>query len=364
MSNRALDKLLTEHTTIERREKHNRLVEKNRDRHKKRINISMEDVVKDIESGMLIKDVQKKYNISKNALHNRRIEYEQQYGKINKKKIARPIRKEIKIILPMEDVVRDIANRMPLKEVAKKYHVSESTLRERRQEYEEKYGKIEKIEKTEEHIIKRPRRELPMEEVAEDIRKRMPLKDILDKYQVTKNIFDARRKEYEAIHGKIKKVSTSRVNKVSIKPEQKESIKKEPSKPKKINIKQLWEQYTNGANIKELAFTYKIDEKLLQKKLEEYRNLIMAKAYLKGTYIGELAYNYNLPLETVKEGVQNILSQYIKQIPASEYLRCLIKYKKMYDSKVQMYRQIILDYEKKKRQENRKTKQYIDRERD
>lgn len=285
----------------------------------------IDEAIRRLEKGEPIEKIAIEYGVSKSTIYKDKRINEEQNGIFNQKYIKR--KKDI----PMEEVIEALKNKETIANIAKKYNVVLTTLKQRIKQYERQNGiSIKEIlQKENVHLKTRKRDDISMEQLIEEIKNGCSYTELAKKYNVSVSTISGRKKEYEERTGekinRMKKLSELKVKDIKEKKEKKVQ-KTEKNKQKKISIGNLWNQYTKGITISELSYRYNIDKNRLKTNLHNYQSLLFAKLYVdKNKTVNYIANQAGCPIGEVTERIKKVLQKEVTNIPADRYLKYRIQ---------------------------------------
>lgn len=210
--------------------------------------IPMEEVIKYLKQGLYYREIAKKYGVSEDFLYNRRKEYEKKVGKTVEEILSEEGNFEInkkRVYVPVLEVVQEWKNGMKLEDIAEKHNVSRETIISRLKEYQLKTG--------EQVIQNKRKKEIPLDEIIKEWKKGMTLEKLGQKYGVTRETISKRIKEFEYKTGqKLVRDYIERVPKID------------------LPIEEIIEEWKNGTVLEEIAQKYGVTRNTIQRRLEEY----------------------------------------------------------------------------------------------
>jgi len=194
---------------------------------RRNINLPMEQVISDYQSGMSPYQLAKKYGVSDSTIRNRLSE-----AGVQTRTHAESRRW---IELPVDQIASDYQSGMSPKQLAKKYGVSEVVIRSRLKE-----AGVRKITAKERNMMN-----APMEQIISDYQSGMSLKKLGEKYGVSNNTI--RKRLIEA------------------------GVQQERRGRKKIDtpMAQIWFDYESGMSPKDLGEKYGINHQTIRNRLKE-----------------------------------------------------------------------------------------------
>ena len=304
--------------------------------------ILIQNILNDYEQGMPINEIKNINDIEKAQIY----KIVQKHGTPDTTKkrnaIKRNTLKEKKMAIDMETIIKELKNGAPMPQILKKYDIHYNTLKSQIDRYaEEKNIDLQEIiSPNNARYFRTNKVQIPIEEIVKAVEERRQLKEIADKYEVTTTTVSEQKKQYEQTHGKIecKVKPVIKVRGVPINPEtygkrkkkefNNEKVKEEKHKKtnarkmkKKVSISELWQEYINHTPVSDLVARYGIDESVLRKQLNEYRNYLLTEAYLNhNKTIREIAQDSQLPIMEVKERIRTVLREKVPTVPTGWYL--------------------------------------------
>ena len=209
-----------------------------------KIELPIDEIVKKWKQGATQKELAKEYGVARTTIDKRISEYYKREGKQRPKKELNP-----KIELPIEKIVEKWKQGAIQKELAKEYGVSTQTINNRISEYYEKEGK----QKTKPKRKSKLKIELPIDEIVEKWEQGNTLIELTKEYGVSYRTIRNRISEYYEKEGKQK-----------TKPKRKLKPKKE------LPIDEIVEKWEKGVTQRELTKEYGVSYRTIQSRISQY----------------------------------------------------------------------------------------------
>ena len=207
-----------------------------------KIELPIDEIVKKWKQGATQRELAKEYGVARTTIDKRISEYYKREGKQRPKKELNP-----KIELPIEKIVEKWKQGATQKELAKEYGVSTQTINNRISEYYEKEGKQKPKRKSKLKI------ELPIDEIVEKWEQGNTLIELTKEYGVSYRTIRNRISEYYEKEGKQK-----------TKPKRKLKPKKE------LPIDEIVEKWEKGVTQRELTKEYGVSYRTIQSRISQY----------------------------------------------------------------------------------------------
>ena len=209
-----------------------------------KIELPIDEIVKKWKQGATQKELAKEYGVARTTIDKRISEYYKREGKQRPKKELNP-----KIELPIEKIVEKWKQGATQKELAKEYGVSTQTINNRISEYYEKEGK----QKTKPKRKSKLKIELPIDEIVEKWEQGNTLIELTKEYGVSYRTIRNRISEYYEKEGKQK-----------TKPKRKSKLKIE------LPIDEIVEKWEQGNTLIELTKEYGVSYRTIRNRISEY----------------------------------------------------------------------------------------------
>ena len=209
-----------------------------------KIELPIDEIVKKWKQGATQKELVKEYGVARTTIDKRISEYYKREGKQRPKKEL-----NLKIELPIDEIVEKWEQGATQKELAKEYGVSTQTINNRISEYYEKEGKQKPKPKRKSKL----KIELPMDEIVEKWEQENTLIELTKEYGVSYRTIRNRISEYYEKEGKQKP-----------KPKRKSKLKIE------LPIDEIVEKWEQGNTLIELTKEYGVSYRTIQSRISQY----------------------------------------------------------------------------------------------
>ena len=156
---------------------------KSKPKRKTKIELPIDEIVEKWEKGVTQRELAKEYGVSVNTIGRRIAEYHKKIGKPRPRPKPKP-----RMELPIDEIVEKWKQGSTIKELAKEYGVSQTTINKRISEYYENIGKSKPKRKT--------KIELPIDEIVEKWEKGVTQRELTKEYGVSYRTIQSRISQY------------------------------------------------------------------------------------------------------------------------------------------------------------------------